>query len=342
MTKNHGLIIFFDEEQRRDLLKEESDGNFKNFSDTLSVPDWKLKKLGLALLSFSGSTIDYLALISRGRRVVTAKYRVVFSNILDLQSISIDQISQKIEGSLKQHFIKSSNGIGGKVPPQTWNKTIETIKEIKPNIAHDIDRMSTLIEISNYRLKGATTNILLQEREALGIALDIFSGSNKLRNEIIGSWAPKKEQLIEIDDELAEAQLKKSESGHSSFLSGIKSQHIQEESALQHDLFSWEGLTPIHEAGISVFTQGHRKLEVIYANRNSLEATTAVDLIYYNETYNAFILVQYKLMKKESDKFIYRPDKQLQEELARMETFCQIFPKIDKIEKHEDLRLMVS
>jgi len=293
MPKPQGLIIFFDESQRRYLLSEESEGIFKSFSDTLSVPDWNLKKLGLALLSFSTSTVDYLALVSKGRHVATAKYRVEFSNILDLQSINIEHVSQKIDANLKQYFVKSSQGIGGKIPNKTWLQTLEVLKEIRPDLAYDIDRLNMLLEMSNYRIKGATSEILLQEREALGISLDIFSGSNKLRNEVVGSWAPRKEQLTEINEKSLEAKLKISEAGYSNFLSGIDSRHMQEESTLQHDLFSWEGQTPLHEAGISVFTQGQRKLEVIYANRNALEKTLGVDLIYYNNQYNAFILVQY-------------------------------------------------
>jgi len=334
-----GLIIFFDEEHRRELIKERREGGFQTFSDALSVPDWGLSKLALALLSFSPSSIDYLALISRGRRVATAKYRVEFSNILDLHRVSVDDVNKALNANLRHHFIKSSQGLGGKIPNQTWNNVLEVIKKLRPDIARDIDRLTTLQQISHYRLRGATSDILLQEREAIGIALDIFSGSNKLRNEVIGSWAPEREQLTDINENLQEAKLKKPELGFSNFLSGIETRHLQEESALQHDLFSWEGQTPTHEAGISVFTQGCRKLEVIYANRNSLEKTLGVDLIYYNETYNAFMLVQYKLMKEENHEFVYRPDKQLKDELERMESFCKSFIVTNEIKKHEDIRL---
>jgi hypothetical protein len=339
MSKMQGLIIFFDEERRQDLLKERSEGGYETFSDALSVPDWELGKLGLALLSFSGTTIDYLAIVSRGRRVATSKYRVEFSKILDLHSVDVDVVSQALNANLKHHFIRSSQGLGSKIPVKTWNNVIEVIKKQRPDTARDIDRLCTLQDISSYRFSGEATDILLQEREAIGIALDIFSGSNKLRKDVIGSWAPEREQISEINEELMEAKLKKPTPGFSSFLSGIETRHLQEESALQHDLFSWDGITPMHDAGISIFNQGERKLEVIYANRNSLENTLGVDLIYYNEAYNSFMLVQYKLMKEENHEFVYRPDQQLNDELERMETFCKSFIASNKIIKHEDIRL---
>jgi len=100
-------------------------------------------------------------------------------------------------------------------------------------------------------------------------------------------------------------------------------------------------MSPLHEAGISVFYQGKRKLEVIYANKNKLEHTLGVDLIYYNEFFNSFVLIQYKLMieSKKEKKYIYRPNKQLKDELRRMDEFNEQFVSSADLKSHEDYRL---
>lgn len=105
---------------------------------------------------------------------------------------------------------------------------------------------------------------------------------------------------------------------------------INEESAIQHDSFNFpDADIQEHKAGVAIFRQGERKLEIHYANRNSLEANLGVDLIYYNEFYNAFILIQYKIMQQEGDIHIYRPDNQMKEELQRMNSFQNIFKSDD-------------
>jgi len=56
-----------------------------------------------------------------------------------------------------------------------------------------------------------------------------------------------------------------------------------------------------------------------YANRSNLEKTFGVDLILYHATHQAFLMIQYKRMKKEGEEQVYRIDSQLDEEISRME-----------------------
>lgn len=341
MSKQEGYIIHFDEEQRKHLIH--SDRPYATFSDALSVPDWEIKRLQVVLLSFSGSTIDYICLATRGNKVATAKSRVEFSDIVDLHKVPVIEVEKLLGSNTKLHFIRSSKGFGGRIPHKTWENVLFVIKELRPEQANEIDRLTALKAISKYRLTGKTAEIFLQEREALGAALDIFSGSNSLRKEVLKSWAPKIDDTRDISEKDLVAQLSIPKESPSNFLSGIPSRHIQEESAIQHDdLFNWENeKTSLHEIGISMFEQGNRKLEVIYANKNSLEHTLGVDLIYYNETYCSFVLVQYKLMKdkNEKDGFYYRPDKQLDAEVSRMDEFINKYGHIEEIDRHDQYRL---
>ena len=122
------------------------------------------------------------------------------------------------------------------------------------------------------------------------------------------------------------------------FLNGISPKYLSEEAAIQHDFFNWPGMSAKHIAGQSVFEQGRRRLEVTYANRNPLERTFGVDLVYYNSYFQSFVFVQYKLMQIENDRIVYRPDSQLEVELKRMDNCYRSLHTVVGIRSHEDYR----
>ncbi len=334
-----GMLVYFDEERRRDLIQERVEGTYAPFTDALSVLDWEIGQLTIALLAFSEETIDYITLARKGKKVVTSKYRIEFSSAVSLRSIPVSVLEGRLNERIQKYFIRASRGTGGVLPPATWVAILAAIKAERPDLAEEIDRLLSLRRYSGYRLLGETAEVLLQEREALGISLDIFSGSNQLRERVLGEWAPREESVTDLNESKMTANLIASRPGESSFLKGIPQRYLQEEAAIQHDLFNWQGMTPLHEAGVSVFEQGDRRLEVIYANRNALENTLGVDLIYYNERFQLYVLVQYKLMRDEGESVIYRPDAQLAAELARMDQFFAAHRSTAPIQSHEQFRL---
>ncbi len=338
-AKKTGLLVHFDEDQRKDFIREIADGGYEPFTDALSIHDWEIGQLSIALLCFSESTIDYIAIAKKGKRVVTSKSRIEFSSMINLSAISIAGVEARLSEKIKRFFIKASRGIGGAIPDATWLGLIDDIKLQRPNLVGEIQRLLSLRRYAGFHLSGDTAEIFLQEREALGISLDIFAGNNKLRDRVLAEWAPSEDTVSELDEKNSTASLSTPIAGHSSFLKGISHRYIQEESAIQHDLLNWPGMSSSHVAGITVFEQGNRRLEVIYANRNKLENTLGVDLIYYNEEYELFVLVQYKLMRKEGESTVYRPDKQLKIELERMDRFHGSNRLNAPIESHEQYRL---
>jgi len=63
------------------------------------------------------------------------------------------------------------------------------------------------------------------------------------------------------------------------------------------------------------------RLTVVMANHLPLEQQTGADLIYYNQTFRSFVMVQYKAMEKGTNgpEFRWRPQDKLAEEIGRME-----------------------
>lgn len=335
-----GILVFFDEERRSDLLRDRAEGDYAPFTDALSVPDWEIKGVSIALLCFSASSIDFISIARKKSNVVTSKNRVEFSSIVSLNSIPIPALEARVNTRLLPHFIRVSRGTGGLIPTATWNSLLEAVRMERPQLSAEIDRLLSLLKFSGFRLTGDAADIMLQERDAIGTALDIFSGSNKLRERVLREWAPNEDQVSDLNEVERTALLLSPPNSASSFLDGIPAEYIiQEESAIQHDLFNWPDMTPMHQAGVSIFKAGDRQLEVIYANRNDIEHTLGVDLLYYNETYELFVLVQYKLMRDENGAAIYRPDNQLRSELQLMDEFSNQNTSSTPITSHEQYRL---
>lgn len=104
---------------------------------------------------------------------------------------------------------------------------------------------------------------------------------------------------------------------------------VMEDSVVEHDARSVPGYALIDSGvtGRALFKKGNEQLEVFTANRRDLEHCLGVDLIYVNLTKQNIVMLQYKMLEpngkvEEQTDWIYRPDSQLDEEIARMEKFA--------------------
>ena len=108
--------------------------------------------------------------------------------------------------------------------------------------------------------------------------------------------------------------------------------HIREDAVIEHDARDIPEftLTTSDLTGRAVFKKGLEQLEVITANKRPLEEAFGVDLIYLNAIKRNIVMVQYKMLEplwegKDTD-WIYRPDAQLETQIARMKRFSSTQP----------------
>ena len=105
---------------------------------------------------------------------------------------------------------------------------------------------------------------------------------------------------------------------------------------LLSDFSTIPGFQPIGEVthyGSKVFSSEQNpsvRLTVIMANRLPLEQQTGADLIYFNEAYRSFVMVQYKAMETRDQEmeFRWREKDQFCDEIARMESLLQQLRKV--------------
>ena len=160
------------------------------------------------------------------------------------------------------------------------------------------------------RLVGPSVEQVALERDAVGVALDIFDRSSQLRQETLRRWVPPPGTLPP-------------------FLKGIEQSKLTEEQMLAHDSKVFPGAEAVAIHIGATFTVGERTLSVVYLNRTSVEKSLGVDLIYYNHQFDAYTLVQYKRMNKgpvkknAPDSWVFRPssDRNFGIEIERMQQF---------------------
>src|SRR5258707_6994716 len=107
-----------------------------------------------------------------------------------------------------------------------------------------------------------------------------------------------------------------------SFLDGLPQARVIEDQLVIHDLQAFPGFEVVKtmQPAIAVFANDRVELTVVMANRHGLEKQFGADLIYRNETFGSFVIVQYKAMEQELGGAKFRlPNAKLTEELQRMD-----------------------
>ena len=108
------------------------------------------------------------------------------------------------------------------------------------------------------------------------------------------------------------------------FLDFVATTRLREDAMLTNDLGSFPGFRAIeeHVSGAVRFEQNGVRLTVVLVNRQPLEELTGTDLIYYNETFKSFVMVQYKALEHERGDHVFRlPNQDLTDEVSRMGKF---------------------
>jgi hypothetical protein len=112
--------------------------------------------------------------------------------------------------------------------------------------------------------------------------------------------------------------------------SSLENIRVLEDAVIEHDARFVQGydLVNSHITGRATFRKGMQTLEVYTANRNKLEETFGVDLIYLNLFHRNIVMVQYKMLSqhaKEPDggtDWVYTEDRHLPKQLAAMRRFA--------------------
>ncbi|UXF78268.1 hypothetical protein K7573_08805 [Stenotrophomonas maltophilia] len=250
--------------------------------------------------------LTHIGLGRRGMRAGTGLSRLnidkaeVLSEPISVRKI-LNRLPKRNAASVRKRLQS-----GGLLTEKGFSAVVETIRQLAPQASTLLDRFSVSRTVLIRRLPDKTRENLAQQKEAVLTALSIAG----ISREPVQEWAPSDETPV-------------------SFLDGLPSVRLREDPMVVNDLQNLPGFDVIktYPYGAAVFESENasERLTVILANRLPLEEQTGTDLIYFNETYQSFVMVQYKAMEREERRnrpaeAVYRlPDAQLKEEIDRMD-----------------------
>lgn len=248
-----GFLIRFDEEQRTTFLKAISSLD-QGFSDALSSADWPVRYWEVCGLLFEPKVITHWALARRGNKVATGKVRVDFIEVVPTH-ISVTAIEQRVGTHISANIVRTRSGVGGPLAPDAWGAMKAAVGEINASSLAQLERPERLADQSRERIERPGTEVVAQQRDAVGFALDVFDETGQLRRRTLKSWAaPAGDRL-------------------SSFLDGLPRVRIIEDQLVAHDAAVFPEASSRRPTVVgSVFSLGDRQLEVFNVNRTSVTA----------------------------------------------------------------------
>lgn len=295
-----------------------------NASDEFGEPVREFKhSRNQPLICFIVNNENRLTHIAKGKKGTMAGTDMRRLNLKDIFKLeSTIAVNEIIEVAPKRFSSKINEKLynGGLLPPKTFEKLITIITNISPETTVVLSRYS---EERNKRIRGLPKNIreaLAEQKEAVATAMTIAG----IDREQLQGW--------DVSEDLKPG----------SFLDGLEQVRLREDPMVVNDLTTLPGYellktTPINSV---VFENDVSRLTVVLANRLPLEEQLGVDLIYYNETFSCFIMVQYKAMEKEGDDAVYRfPNVQLTKEISRMNSVLSELSKLPTNDEADGYRL---
>ncbi len=272
----------------------------------------------VCIFASSHGHITHIGLGHRGTSAGTEMRRLNISDIHELNE------PLKLEGFLEttpkmhQKRLAERFRAGGKVSDKAFDVLIEAMVGARPELLPRLAKFRTARRARIAALSARAKTILAEEKEAIGTAL-AMSGIDR---NAIGAWD------FQGDDT------------PTSFLAGLPGARLREDQMIINDLQKFPGLNQVaaHIACSVTFASDSRTLTVVLANRLPLEQLTGVDLIYYNQTFRCFLMVQYKAMEADDEEAeaVFRfPEKQMSEEISRMKRLLKAFAGVQST-KHAD------
>lgn len=249
----------------------------------------------------ANATITHLGLGSRGMRAGTGVRRLNLKFITPLSKpVEIAEVIKEVPNRLKKTAIARFSS-GGLLTPKAFETVIEALRKISPELQSILDRFSRLRTERIQRLSGRTRESLAQQQQAILTALSIAG----LDRTELQKWSPP------------------DQGPPASFLDGLPTARLREDPMVVNDLTKVPGFDLIKTLpyNAAIFESESERLTIVLANRLPLEEQTGTDLVYFNETYQSFVMVQYKAMERDNDEgALFRlPSPQLDEEIQRMD-----------------------
>lgn len=303
------MVTIFIDHQPMDRIAERGHPIRDSYTDGAPI-EIELPKYAVAVIcspaTATGQEPKVVAVgaFRRSLRVTSFARRYEVSNISILENpVPVANIVTHLPPQAKTHIVPA---LASKKPlpkksSETFCKILQMLSaETKEIIERAAGFTSTLHQISIGRRK-----LLAEEKDTFGLIAEL-SGLGR------GVKDPGRHLVVpayEVDS-------------NRTLLETVRLGYHDEDALLNVDMQRFDGFlgrpARMNARGMVVPLRGGGKLTVLNTNRTNLEHTRGCDLVYYNANRRSCLLIQYKRMKPEGNKWVYRGDAQLKRELARM------------------------
>jgi hypothetical protein len=305
-STGNGLFLKLGSDRAQVFLESiQEDGNFSE-----PVGDFDHSRAAaLICFVFISGKLTHIAKAKKGQRAGTELRRLNLSEVTSLGvpitgPLLLKKIPKKFHRAVSKRLKE-----GGILSPKSFEHVVDAVRQLSPNNVGLLDRFSVARRELVRKLSNEVKQSLEHQKVALISAL----------------------QLADIDRQSLQEWSPPLQGAPTSFLDGLSSFRALEDQMVVHDLGKVPGFKLVRNLATAsaIFESEDARLTVILANRLPLEKQTGADLIYFNETFQSFVMVQYKAMDKDSssEAFFPLPDQQLDLEIQRMDEIVQLMAK---------------
>lgn len=322
-----GFVLNVPEGRRKILLgaaRPEELSRFQFLSEPVTHFDHSRRTPLVVFACFRDGEITHVADGKRGAAAGTGLSRLNMDKLEELKRPAGHQeLIQAVPKRLQSHLARTLTQ-GGVLPPKTLGATVDVLVQFDPSLRARLARYSEARRKRLSQFSESERENLALQKETLTTALAIAN----IPTDAVLDWSPPEESF--------------------SFLDGLPGAQVREDAmlAVDHGVmpgFDFESGTQVASKTFVSASDPKLRLTVVMANRLPLEKQTGSDLIYYNEKYKSFVLVQYKAMEKEGEASVYRwrdiETDDLVKEIKRMDEVVREISKLGDDGSMEGFRL---
>lgn len=281
-------------------------------------------------------SIPLVVFVTRGRRITHIATSRRGGNagtyLRTLKLVEVDELEQSVLVSQVEKLLPKRNlrtvarcfSEGGMLTERGFAAVVAVFEQLIPDASKILNRYSGERTRRIGRLSHEARKGLAYQKETVLTALAIA----EIGREPLQHWTPPSDPPV-------------------SFLDGLPSARLREDPMVVHDLMRLPGFDLLKTLPYTaaVFEAETERLTVILANRLPLEEQTGADLIYFNEAFQSFVMVQYKAMERDRNEHgigsaAFRlPNRQLAAEIARMDKLSATLRRCKPSTTHHGYRM---
>jgi hypothetical protein len=291
------------------------------FTIPVTTRDVRPRRAERVIVSLKDNIADFIGISQGGRQIATGQMTLVISRLVPLPRMTTDDIRKALPRRFAHRFKPPTAG-QYRPSPGLWEELLKVFASKDSDIATRLRDLSNIVRDSQSSWGPVRGGFEIFERDAIASALETWRGA-PFRKRMLRSVSPATEDVPVA-----------------SFLSQLAGTSVREDPQISHDHTTFPGMEVARrdQVGSLVLRDRNEYLTILNCNRQPLEQTLGVDLIYYSHRFDSFVLVQYKRMTQgKHGEPVYRPnlDKSHAEELKRMiatNKLLQSLPRSDNSE----------